>query len=342
MSHLLSRLLQARSFLLADGGTGTNLFAAGLRSGEPPELWNLAHPGRIGELHAAFLAAGSDIILTNSFGGNRFRLALHGDEGQMESINRAAARIARDAADRAGRAVVVAGSMGPTGELFAPLGTLDASTVTQAFAEQGRALAAGGADVLWIETMAAADELLAALAGAASTGLPVVCTMSFDTHGRTMMGLAPADLTRLCRDAHPRPVAFGANCGVGPADLVMSLVGMAGMARGGDVLVAKANAGIPEYVDGGMRYGAAPALMAAYACLARDAGARIIGGCCGAAPKHIRAMAEALAEHRPGAVPGLEAVEAALGGVSPGARAHHAGQEARPARGARRRRPGAG
>jgi len=325
MSDRLAKLLATRPWLLADGATGSNLFAAGLVSGDAPELWNVAHPDRIASLHRRFVDAGADIILTNSFGGNRFRLALHKAEARVAELNEAAARIARRVADDSGREVVVAGSMGPTGEIMAPVGTLGFEAARDAFAEQAAALARGGADVLWIETMSARDEAEAAIAGAETTGLPVVCTLSFDTNGRTMMGMAPADLAALQRELAPGPMACGANCGVGASEVVAAILNLAAAALPDAVLVAKANCGIPQYVDGAIRYDGTPELMASYACLALDAGARIIGGCCGTTPEHIRAMRQALEAHPRGPPPDLDAVVAALGEVSNGARAQARG-----------------
>ena len=155
MSERLQQLLAERPFLLADGATGTNLFAMGLMSGDAPELWNFEHPERIEALHRGMVEAGSDIILTNSFGGSSYRLKLHQKQDQVREYNREAARIARRIADAAGRPVVVAGSMGPTGELFEPLGALTPEAAIAAFAEQAAALAEGGVDLLWIETMSA-------------------------------------------------------------------------------------------------------------------------------------------------------------------------------------------
>jgi methionine synthase I (cobalamin-dependent) len=326
MSDRLARMLATRPWLLADGATGSNLFTEGLVSGDAPELWNVAHPDRIASLHRRFIDAGADIILTNSFGGNRYRLALHKAETRIAELNEAAAQIARRVADESGRDVVVAGSMGPTGEIMAPVGTLGFEAASDAFAEQAAALARGGADVLWIETMSARDEAEAAIAGAGTTGLPVVCTLSFDTNGRTMMGMAPADLAALQRELVPGPMACGANCGVGASEVVAAILNLAATALPDTVLVAKANCGIPQYVDGALRYDGTPALMASYACLALDAGARIIGGCCGTTPEHIRAMRDALEAHVRGPRPDLATVIAALGDVSNGARAQSRGE----------------
>ncbi len=194
-------LLASRPWLLADGATGTNYFDMGLTSGDAPELWNFDHPDRVRRLHGQFVAAGADIILTNTFGGNRYRLKLHDAQNRVRDINVAAAQNARAEADAVVRPVIVAGSMGPTGEIFAPVGTLEHHDGVAAFAEQASALAEGGADVLWIETMSAEEELRAAVEGAGEAGLPIVTTMSFDTNGRTMMGITPGLFRRAHRKA---------------------------------------------------------------------------------------------------------------------------------------------
>jgi len=347
MSDRLQRLLAERPYLLADGATGTNLFERGLTTGDAPEMWNIERPDRVERLHRDMIEAGADIILTNSFGGTRHRLKLHKAEGRVAEINQAAARLARRVADaegeRLGREIVVAGSMGPTGELFEPLGPLTVAAGADAFAEQARALAAGGADVLWVETMSSTDELRAALAGAGTTGLPVVCTVSFDTNGRTMMGVTPVEIAAFCHGIEPKPAAFGANCGVGPAELVAALVNMADAELPGDVIVAKSNCGVPYFVEGQIRYDGTPELMAAYARLARDAGARIVGGCCGTTPAHLKTIRDALDGYEPQGKPTLADVVARLGQVSRGAESQSAGEEP-PARrhGGRRRRGEAG
>ena len=313
MANRFLDLLAAKPYLLADGAMGTNLFALGLPNGGCPELWNVEQPAKVQSVHAAFIEAGSDIVLTNSFGGTRYRLKLHEAEGRVAELNRAAARNARAAADAAGRPVAVAGSMGPTGELFEPLGTLTHAAAVEAFAEQAAALAEGGSDVLWVETMSSREEVAAAVAGAQTTGLPVVATMTFDTNGRTMMGLQPADAVGVYHAAHPGLAAYGANCGNGAGELVAAVLGLSAAAAPGDVIVAKGNCGIPAFVDGHIHYTGTPEVMAEYAVLARSAGARIIGGCCGSTALHVRAMAQALAAAPPRQRPTLAEVEAALG-----------------------------
>lgn len=290
-------LLAERGYLLADGATGTNYFTVGLETGYPPELWNVEKPELVKDLHARFLAAGSDLILTNSFGGTGFRLKLHQAESRATELNKAAAKLAvtaaREHTDATGRDVVVAGSMGPTGELFSPLGALTYQSAYDGFKEQADALAEGGVDILWIETISAIEEVDAAYDAAASTGLPVGATMTFDTAGKSMMGVTPDDYAR--HVAGKGALAFGANCGVGPAELMHSMMGMRGAFDGEHpALVAKGNCGIPEYLDGKIHYHGTPALMASYAVLARDAGMKVIGGCCGTTPEHIAAMRTAL------------------------------------------------
>lgn len=349
MTDRLTPLLAARPWLLADGATGSNLFARGLTTGDAPELWNTEQPGRVRDLHRSFVEAGADIILTNSFGGSRHRLKLHKAEGRVAELNEAAARLARAEADRAGRVVLVAGSVGPTGEILAPLGPLSAEAAREAFAEQAAALARGGVDLIWIETMSSVEETEAAIEGARITGLPVVTTLSFDTNGRTMMGITPADLAGICRRHHL--AACGSNCGVGAAELVASIVNLSASADPEAVLVAKGNCGVPRYVDGVIRFDGTPELMAEYARLSLDAGARIIGGCCGTTPEHLRAMREALERHVRGARPDRETIEARLGALSSGATAQLRGELDRQAgaapgaaarRAPRRRNPSAG
>jgi 5-methyltetrahydrofolate--homocysteine methyltransferase len=307
--------LASRPWLLADGATGTNYFQMGLVSGDAPELWNFEHPDRVRSLHRRFIEAGADIILTNSFGGSRHRLKLHNEQGRVREINVAAARNARAEADAAGRPVYVGGSIGPTGEIFEPVGALSHEEGVAAFAEQAAALKEGGVDVLWIETMSSEEELRAAVEGASRTGLPIVTTMSFDTNGRTMMGITPAAFGALAASLDVQPVAIGANCGVGASELVATVLGITA-ARPDANVVAKGNCGIPQYVDGHIHYSGTPELMADYARLALDAGAKIIGGCCGTSPEHLAAMRRSLETYNRGSRPTVEAVETRLGPVS--------------------------
>jgi len=313
---MLQSLLAEGRPLLADGATGTNLFAMGLTSGDSPELWNADHPDRTRSLHKAFVDAGSDIILTNSFGANRRRLMLHGLEARARELNRLAAQHARKVADAAGRRVVVAGSVGPTGDLLAPLGPLSEDEAIEVFAEQIEGLREGGADVAWIETMSAGEEIRAAALAAGKCGMPFAITASFDTAGRTMMGVAPAAFRALAEGFDPPPIAYGANCGVGASDLLAAILAMsAGKTSdgAGAPLIAKANAGVPQWHGSEIHYSGTPELMEAYAGLAVDCGARIVGGCCGNTPAHVAAMRRGLDAHRAGARPDVEAIVAALG-----------------------------
>jgi methionine synthase I (cobalamin-dependent) len=307
--------LNSRPWMLADGATGTNYFQMGLVSGDAPELWNVDHPDRVCKLHREFIAAGADIILTNTFGGNRHRLKLHNDQHRVHELNVAAVKNARAEADAAGRDVYVAGSMGPTGEIFVPVGTMPHEEGVSAFEEQAKALKDGGADVLWIETMSSEEELRAAVEGAAKAGLPIVTTMSFDTNGRTMMGITPTVFGALTQSLTTTPVAIGANCGVGASELIATVMGITA-ARPDAAVVAKGNCGIPQYHDGHIHYTGTPELMAEYARIAVDAGARIIGGCCGTSPEHLASMRHALEHHTKRARPTIAEVEEKLGPVS--------------------------
>ena len=321
----LHELFANRDWLLADGATGTNYFAMGLQSGDAPELWNVSHPERVASLHRSFIDAGADIILTNSFGGSSYRLKLHQAQDRVAELNLAAASIARNEADKTDRSVIVAGSVGPTGEILQPVGTLDSGAAEDAFAVQALALAEGGVDVIWLETMSSKEELQAAGAGAKRAELPVVATMTFDSNGSTMMGFSPQELVELYRETVPRLAAYGANCGVGAADLIGAMIAMRNQADSGDILVAKSNCGIPEFTDGKIQYSGTPDLMADYARLARDVGARIIGGCCGTTSEHLSAMRKALDDHRPRLIPDLDDVVDRLGPVTAGTRACCAG-----------------
>jgi 5-methyltetrahydrofolate--homocysteine methyltransferase len=315
MTDPLSRLLAARAWILADGATGTNLFNMGLASGDAPEFWNVEETGKIRTLYLGAVEAGSDLFLTNTFGGNASRLKLHDGQSRVRELNRAGAEIGREIADRAGRTVIVAGSMGPTGEIMAPMGALTHDLAVEMFHEQAEGLKEGGADVLWVETISAPEEYRAAAEAARLAGMPWCGTMSFDTAGRTMMGLtAPAMSTMVEKLSHP-PLAYGANCGVGASDLLRTVLGFA--AQGSErPIIAKGNAGIPKFHDGHIHYDGTPELMADYAVLARDCGATIIGGCCGTTPDHLRHMREALETRPAGDRPTLDRITEALGGFS--------------------------
>lgn len=289
----LKQLLATHDYLIADGGMGTMLMAAGLEQGDPPEMWNVLHPDRIRAVHKGYIDAGSQIILTNSFGGTRFRLKLHKLQDRAFELNKAAAELARAEADAAPNPVVVGGSIGPSGEIMEPVGALNYDEAVAGFAEQAAGLAAGGVDVLWIETMSDISEVAAAVEGCRqATDLPVVATMTFDTNGRTMMGITPVQaFTEL---SAMNLTALGGNCGNGPGEIEGVIQAMYATNQGYP-FVAKSNAGIPEYHNGHLHYNGTPEVMADYAVKVRNFGARIIGACCGSTPAHIAAMAEALA-----------------------------------------------
>lgn len=275
---------------MADGAMGTMLFSAGLQFGDPPETWNLSHPDLVRRIHRSYLDAGANILMTNTFGGNRLRLSLHGLERRVAELNRTAAILLRGEVDAAGGQALVAGDIGPSGSIMAPTGTLDYGEAVEVFAEQAAALAAGGVDLIWIETMSDLLEMRAAIEGVRTVApaLPVIATMTFDTRGHTMMGVSPEQavtaLTTWGADA------IGGNCGNGPDEL-LAVVERMHAANPDALLVAKSNAGMPELVDMRAVYRTDPDTMAACAVAMRDAGARIVGGCCGTTPDHLAAMA---------------------------------------------------
>jgi 5-methyltetrahydrofolate--homocysteine methyltransferase len=315
MSDPLTNMLADRDWVLADGATGTNLFNMGLGAGDAPEFWNVDAPEKIRALYRGAVEAGSDLFLTNTFGGNASRLKLHEAQDRVRELNRVGAELGREVADASGRTVIVAGSMGPTGDIMEPMGPLTHAVAVEMFHEQAEGLKEGGADVLWVETISASQEYKAAAEGARLAGMPWCGTMSFDTAGRTMMGLTSADMAAMVEALPYPPLAFGANCGVGASDLLRSVLSFA--AQGTErPIIAKGNAGIPKYVEGHIHYDGTPELMADYAVLARDCGATIIGGCCGTTPEHLAKMREALETRAAGPRPTLDAITAALGGFS--------------------------
>ena len=284
--------LQAGEALVADGATGTMLQRMGLPAGQAPERWVLDQPEAILSLHRAYIGAGSDLFLTCTFGGSAYRLAPHGLADRVVEVNRRAAELAREAA---GDRCLVAGDLGPSGQLLAPLGKATPQEMADAFAQQAQGLAEGGVDFLVIETMSDLGEAQAAIEGARrATELPIVCSFSFDSHGRTMMGLKPAQAVQALAD---QVQGIGANCGKDPAEYVgfMQAMRQAALETAPDLILwAKPNAGLPRMVDGEAVYDATPEQMAAVAAQLREAGAQVIGGCCGTTPVHIQAMARAL------------------------------------------------
>ena len=276
---------------------GTMLFSSGLQFGDPPEVWNVSNSEVVRRIHRGYLEAGSRIVMTNTFGGNRLRLRLHGLQERVTDLNRTAAILLRAEVDAAGGRALVAGDIGPTGEIMAPLGTLSEEEAVEVFAEQAAALIAGGVDVIWIETMSHLSEIRAAIQGVrqVSAGIPIIATMTFDTRGHTMMGVSPEQaVTSLAAWGAD---AIGGNCGNGPDELLPVIERMHAAAPE-VTLVAKSNAGMPELVDLRAVYRATPETMAEAGLAFQAAGARIIGACCGSTPAHLKAMAEALAVAR--------------------------------------------
>ncbi len=329
MENRLKQLLDQKGTLLADGATGSNLFEMGLMTGDAPELWNIDFPEKIRAHYQSFVDAGSDIILTNTFGGTRYRLKLHQAHDRVEELNVAAVQLLRECTKGASRDVIVAGSIGPTGEILEPSGTVKIEQAADAFSEQALALKKGGVDVLWIETISSREEMQAAIQGASVAELPIVTTLSIDTNGRTMMGLTPADVVELGSSLQPNPYAIGTNCGVGASEVVAAVLNMRTAADklGVDpIIIAKANCGVPEYVDGKIVYNGTPQIMADYVRLVTNAGANIIGGCCGTSPDHVKAMREAMDAHTKGDAPDLETITKMLGDVSTGAKAQLRGE----------------
>lgn len=282
--------LHSGEVLAADGAMGTMLQAAGLPSGTPPEGWLLENPEAVVGVHRAYVQVGADLILTCTFGATRPRLERHGLDHRVGEINRRAVEIAREAA---GRDAFVAGDIGPLGEFLAPLGELDYGEAVDIFAEQAEALSHAGVDVLYIETMAALEEVQAAVEGACAVGqgTPVTATLSFDSHGRTNMGVHPREAAEVLINLGVS--ALGANCGA-TLDMTLDAVQIMHEVAPEAPLIAKPNAGMPRMVDGEVVYDATPEAMAVYARRFVDQGAVIIGGCCGSTPDHIAAVAEAV------------------------------------------------
>jgi 5-methyltetrahydrofolate--homocysteine methyltransferase len=279
--------------ILADGAMGTMLFLNGLQFGDPPEVWNLTQPDVVRRIHRGYLEAGSRILLTNTFGGNRLRLGLHRLEARVVELNQTAAILLRSEVEAAGNRALVAGDIGPSGAIMAPMGTLDYAEAVDVFAEQAGALVDGGVDLIWIETMSDLTEINAAIEGVrkVAPGIPLITTMTFDTRGRTMMGVTPEQAVEAL--AAWGADAIGGNCGNGP-DEILPVVSKMRAAAPGVLLVSKSNAGMPELIDMRAVYRASPQTMAIAAAEIQAAGARIVGACCGSTPDHLRAMNAAL------------------------------------------------
>ncbi|MFT5194733.1 MAG: methionine synthase I (cobalamin-dependent) [Cellvibrionaceae bacterium] len=293
MAIELSDLLTGGGTVLADGATGTQMFKLGLSDGNPPDSWNDTLPENVLIVHRQYIEAGAQIILTNTFGGTTFRLKLHNLQDQSEELSRKGAALARQAADEYDWPVFVAGSIGPTGEILKPMGNMSYEQGVESFAIQAKGLHDGGADIFWIETMSDLDEVRAAVEGIRQVSdRPICATMTFDTKGRTMMGVSPQEAAR--RMSEWGLFAFGANCGNG-IDEIEAVVELMHTEVPDALLIAKSNAGMPQWSNNELKYDGTPDTMAEYAQRVRSLGASIIGGCCGSAPEHITAMKNALA-----------------------------------------------
>jgi 5-methyltetrahydrofolate--homocysteine methyltransferase len=292
VTNLLEHLIATQETILLDGAIGTYLMARGLTQGAPPEIWNRDRADVIRQMHRDYIEAGSQLILTNSFGGSSFRLKLHDLHRDVYELNRLAAAHARAEADAVEQTVVVGGSIGPSGELLVPMGEMTFELAVAEFAEQARGLADGGVDVFWIETMSDLQEVEAAVLGCRQVSdLPVCATLSFDTAGHTMMGVSPQKALTTMREWDL--LALGANCGAG-VDEMEAVIATMHECDPTVTLIAKANAGIPEWADGALQYNGTPEVMGMYAHRIRKLGARLIGGCCGNTPFHMEMIGLAL------------------------------------------------
>src|SRR6267142_2150824 len=280
MPYELSRRLEAAP-LLCDGAMGTLLYARGVSLDACFDVLNLSNPRVVQSIHGDYIAAGADCIETNTFGANRFKLAVHGLAGQVREINRRGVALARDVRESSGRDVFVLGSIGPLGKYLAPLGTVTADEARAAFREQAEALLEGGVDGIVVETF---------------TDVPIVAQVAFTDDGVTFTGRPASEVARTLRAL---PVqALGANCSVGSSTLYEVLEQM--QAEAGNLpLVIQPNAGLPSRIGERVIYLSSPAYMAEYAGRMVDAGARLVGGCCGTTPQHIAAMREVLDRRRP-------------------------------------------
>ena len=289
---LLDSRLDGGAPVLVDGGMGTLLQDRGLDDGGAGELWNAERPEAVRECHAAYAEAGARILTTNTFGGTRPRLAMHGLEDRVHELNQAAATIARSVADEHG--ALVAGDLGPTGELLEPLGTMSPADAQEIFAEQLRGLRDGGIDVVLVETMSDLAEVEAALAAAREVvpDLPVLATLSFDTNLRTMMGVRPGDAVTALAAAGAD--AVGANCGRGPEEMESIAAQLVEARPEGLLLVAQSNAGLPQVVGDHFEYDKTPADMAEHARTLHTLGIDLVGACCGSTPEHIAAIRDAV------------------------------------------------
>jgi 5-methyltetrahydrofolate--homocysteine methyltransferase len=280
--------------LLGDGAMGTMLQDLGNDEGGAPELWNVERVDIVEGVLEGYASSGSQLLTTNTFGGTRARLQMHGLEDRVEELNQAAAALARSVADRYPGTFVL-GDIGPSGELMEPMGDLTIDSAAELFAEQVRGLVAGGVDGILIETMSDLSEVEAAVTAARkeAPGLPVFATLSFDTNLRTMMGVSPAMAVQAISDMGVDVV--GANCGRGLDEMRIIAAQLAEAGAGRVRLMVQSNAGLPKLQGDTFVFDGTPEEMAGYAVEMRDLGFTVIGACCGSTPAHIAAMRDALA-----------------------------------------------
>ncbi len=290
----LQQLLGEDTPVLLDGGMGTLLQERGLEGGGAGELWNVEHPDVIRKIHTEYAEAGARVLTTNTFGGTEPRLEMHGIGDRVHDVNKAAAEIAREVAQQHG--AFVAGDLGPTGELMAPMGTLDEKQASALFEAQLRGLVDGGIDLVIIETISDLTEMRAAIAAAQTVvpDLPIVATFSFDTNLHTMMGVAPAQAVTDLADSGVD--AVGANCGRGLAELESIVSAMVDVRPEGLMLIGQSNAGLPHLVGDHFVYDATVEDVAQHAVRLREMGIDLIGSCCGSTPAFTAAMRDALSD----------------------------------------------
>ena len=279
-----------KGILISDGAMGTMLQGKGLTDGGAPELWNVENPTAIEEVLEEYAAAGANLITTNTFGGTRGRLQMHGLEERLFELNKAGAEIARKVADRHPGCFVM-GDVGPSGELMEPMGTMTVDEAKAIFADQIKALVAGGVDAILIETMSDLQEVEAAVKAAKEVApeLPVIVTFSFDTNMRTMMGVKPEVAVKTLAAEGVRII--GANCGRGVDEMRIIAKELTGARPEGVFIITQSNAGLPKLVGDEFIYDGTPEEMAKYAQDMKDLGVNVIGSCCGSSPAHTKAMA---------------------------------------------------
>lgn len=301
MSSELTDLLEKKRLLIFDGAMGTMLQRAGLGIGECPELWNIEHADSVQRIHEDYLEAGADIIVTNTFGGSPKKLKMFGLESRTDEINRAGAQLAARArsASRNADTTLLFGSVGPTGELLEPLGTATPDALLEQFAVQIRALVEGGVDAIIVETMISPEEAILAARAAKSVlqSLPVIVNLTYEPTPRgprTMMGTSPEHFVKMLADQNVSVDGVGTNCGTGADDMVSVVTALRGCT---DTLIAAyANAGMPRMQDGVAVYDETPDVFAEKTAKLADAGARMVGGCCGTTPEHIRQLSKRLSD----------------------------------------------